>query len=343
MKNIATLLVAILITAGMSFAQNNDATVLQEVDDSEVNIDQMGSNNQASASQSLGNNNMFIEIDQNGTSNQADVAQQWGQWHWTYVDQIGAGNELKLIQDNTSTRVDVMQDGDGNYADIFHRNYLFSFNDYISSVFLKQDGDENEALIVSDGSGNTVNVLQAGENNDAHLTQSGDQNSADIRQGAVGGSNDSYVNLTQSGYKNSVDIRQIVSDNQSFTGSQSGDLHSFRLFSRGTGHVVTMDMDGDRNLSDWIIGDNLSEDNVLTLDVDGSRNHSGGSIQGSFNTVTLQQSGDYNRIGTSYLAKDGVVINGDYNTVDISQMGDSDAAFVTQMGNSNTATISQSN
>ncbi|NBC00298.1 MAG: hypothetical protein GVY15_05500 [Bacteroidetes bacterium] len=347
MKKLLTLAFAFVFMTGVAFAQSNDASTTQEVDDSEITIDQVGSQNEADVSQILGNDNMLVNLDQEGSSNDASVTQQYGQWHEAQVSQAGSGNELTLLQDNTSTLANVTQEGDNNEADIYQRNYSFAFGTYSSRVDLLQDGNGNDADIDMDGFRNFSDVSQIGDENQAFVTQDGDDNSVLIEQGVFGGASETVADFTQEGDGNYFETKQVRSLNNSVTGTQVGDNNYYRASLRGSDNTVTMDMVGDANRGSWSIGSlgwpHQPEGNTLTIDVDGDDNYSTGSIKGDYNTVDITQHGLGNRIGSSWYTTDGVTIEGSHNTATIMQTSDMNSAVLSQMGNSNTATITQSN
>ena len=355
MKNITTLLVLILFTAGMAVAQNNEADVTQNTNASEVNLDQQGS------------------------SNDATVLQTRGQYHEAQIQQIGNSNELNLTQDNTNTFAEIDQLGDANVAQIFQRSRLFRGpGNVASSIELTQDGDGNRANIRQDaeagdggaqtnilsalqyGNDNYLNVdqnrdigpgynkayvEQYGDENTASVTQDGESNSVLVRQGEYGGSYNSVADFTQTGDGNYFETKQVRSYGNTVSGTQEGDDNYYRASVRGSDNTVTMDMLGDANFGSWSISSlgwpHQPADNELSIDVVGSDNYSTGRIAGDNNTVTIMQYGEGNRIGTSWYTSDGVNIAGDFNTVSISQQSDFNSASVFVSGNGNSATVTQ--
>jgi len=355
MKNIATLLVAILFTAGMSFAQNNEATVTQNANMSEASVTQEGADNEAL------------------------VTQQFGQYHEAQVQQIGNSNETSLIQDNTNNFADIKQLGDDNTAKIFQRSRLFvgPGND-AASIELTQEGDDNAADIRQDAEaglgGSMTNVLSAlqqgnenylfvdqnrdlgpgynsadvkqhGDDNSASVDQDGESNSVLIEQGVYGSSYNSIADFTQIGDGNYFETKQVRSFDNSVVGTQEGDGNYYRVGLRGSDNDVTMNMLGDANRGSWSIGSlgwpHQPADNELSIDVIGDGNYSTGSIKGDDNSVTIQQFGDGNRIGTSWYTTDGVDIAGNSNVVTIDQFSDFNSASVSVTGSGNSSTVLQ--
>ena len=86
-----------------------------------------------------------------------------------------------------------------------------------------------------------------------------------------------------------------------------------------------------------------SSGNTITVEKDGDTNYLSGKIEGDGNMVDVSQIGNDNRVGTSWYTKDGVAITGDGNMVDVTQTGNGHMSKTTINGNSNTATVTQSN
>lgn len=337
MKKLTTLSIALLFAAGSAFAQNNEATATQEVDDSEITIDQAGSSNSADALQTLGNGNMLINIDQQGSENDADVTQQFGQWHEAQIDQAGTGNEVNLTQDNTSTLADVSQEGTGNSADIYQRNYRFEFGTYSSRVDVDQIGDNNEALVSSDGFGNNVSIEQgsdtrASDGQYASVTQNGSDNEATINQFGRGGADHTQI---QDGEGN-----KAIADNQ--WGSSDGyqeqvGTDNYSLIRQNGSHDASVVQHGDDNYS-WIRQSAFSSDATFTQT--GDNNQINADQRGVGSEMTIEQTGNGNTAGTAGFTNKGIFQIGDGNSLDLTQTGDNNSAFVDQRGDNHSATIS---
>jgi len=339
MKKLLTLAFAFVFMTGVAFAQSNDASVDQSGDDNDATIEQIGSQNQADLIQrNFGSSGHTADIFQDGSQNTADVLSQGGVGtNVVDLDQLGSDNEATIAQLWGQNTAEVLQDGSGNVVNLQHRGSFQSFADVM------QVGDRNSAVI--------LDVGQTGSNpntdNDAIVSQTGDDNTVLIEQGVFGGASESVADFTQQGAGNYFETKQVRSFNNSVTGTQVGDNNYYRASLRGSDNTVTMDMIGDANRGSWSIGSlgwpHEPEGNTLTIDVDGDDNYSTGSIKGDYNTVDIAQFGSGNRIGSSWFTTDGVVIEGNHNTATIAQMGNSDHASTMQMGDGNTATITQSN
>jgi len=144
MKKLTTLTIALFFTAGMAFAQSNDATV-----------DQVGSDNDAS-------------ISQVGSDNDADVTQSGT--HEASVTQIGVDNSATVLQQGPDTESSVTQTQIGN-ENSATALYLGRSNDWagrdgvISQI---QTGDNNTAYAVG-REGANLSQEQIGNDNHAQI------------------------------------------------------------------------------------------------------------------------------------------------------------------------------
>ncbi|MCC5915172.1 MAG: hypothetical protein JJU46_12400 [Balneolaceae bacterium] len=169
MKKVTTLLVAFLFTAGMAFAQNNEATIEQVGDYNEAATTQTGELNEATIEQ-LGNNSDITQV-QTGDENTANALANGG---------LNA-TQTQIGDKNTAT-IDVeSQTGLGN-----------------STVTQYQEGDENKALFTSAGPGtNNANIEQSqwGNRNTSEITwfRSNPGGLAYTRQ--TGDDNEAYLDL----------------------------------------------------------------------------------------------------------------------------------------------------
>jgi hypothetical protein len=85
----------------------------------------------------------------------------------------------------------------------------------------------------------------------------------------------------------------------------------------------------------------FSDGNKLSITKTGNTNYVSGKLEGDLNMVTINQTGDLNRVGTSWYTLDGVSITGSSNTVNISQDGTANQNLNTILGNENMIGISQ--
>src|SRR6056297_4334898 len=120
MKKLTILLVAMLFTAGMAFAQDNSADTNQSGNNNEAEVEQTGMSNTAEASQ---------------TGNQNDAYIQQGNF--------GGG----AVQSNFA-EADIEQIGNQNDATISQRQG-FSSGTAVSEHYIYQDGLRNEASLTT--------------------------------------------------------------------------------------------------------------------------------------------------------------------------------------------------
>jgi hypothetical protein len=182
MKKLSTFSVAFLFTAGIAFAQSNDATVDQDGDNNQATVEQVGSMNQASATQT-GNSSEII-IDQAGVSNYAEANHRGdgfiqqiqsgndnlarafgGDNGWLSQTQIGDDNVAligvtrnALIQNSSAEQY---QEGNGNHAEVEIRQGNGRWN----TIYQSQIGNDNYAIVQDMGNGNNVTQLQEGDEN----------------------------------------------------------------------------------------------------------------------------------------------------------------------------------
>ena len=76
--------------------------------------------------------------------------------------------------------------------------------------------------------------------------------------------------------------------------------------------------------------------------MDGDGNRASGDIMGDSNTVDILQQGNDNWVGKNdYAARNGVVIDGDFNSADIDQLSNGNMSVNTVFGNSNSIVVTQ--
>jgi hypothetical protein len=140
------------------------------------------------------------------------------------------------------------------------------------------------------------------DGNTATITQSGNSNQGRIY--TYGGGNDNNtMSLTQG-----PAMGETVADNRA----------SFLVQNGSTGNMVTMTQEGESNLLHGRI------------------------LAGADNTITIEQRGDDNFIGTGVLGDTrGFEIQGDNNTMTITQLSDGNDASAFVNGAGNTSTITQ--
>lgn len=326
----------------------NGAVLVQTGDNNTADADQTGIN--ALEGSQIGNDNDAVVSQSNTATDPADaniaIFEQGG----------GIYNGSNTGDDNT---LSITQDGVRNYAK--SREY-YSDNE----VVIEQLGDDGYATqwIWAAGAGNVAKQFQDGDrnhskiamngldgNNSAISTQTGDDNWNEIGQGWSGrahGSNTAEV--TQTGNNNQVTIDPGLS-----LPGYTVDLHGMGIHQYGTGNNAQIEQVGDDNVAgvyQFDAGDQAGDYNdaviviagntndVLAIQL-GDMNEAYVDITGDGNDVNIDQNGNSNDVGTAAAPADGVVVIGNSNVVDISQMNDGHSATAYQNGNGNTSTITQ--
>jgi len=225
MKKLTTLIVILIVTAGMTFAQNNTATVDQTGNDHEADIEQVGFSNTAYVDQTDGGSNgdAFADISQAGENNNVNLNQRafFGfpdESHAT-ITQIGNNNSVE----GTSETSAFYQNQPGGVVEVYmegNENTLYSlrseaqknknefFLDIIGNdnlVGMEQEGGSGDVDI--EGNFNDVTLSQLGNNtayNTATVDIMGSSNGVDVTQ--TMDSNTATVNVT--GSYNSATITQ---------------------------------------------------------------------------------------------------------------------------------------
>ncbi|MCA1807571.1 MAG: hypothetical protein LC687_06970 [Actinobacteria bacterium] len=227
MKKLTTLLVAMLFTAGMAFAQSNDATIDQVGDDHEAMIEQIGFSNMAYVDQTDGggasNGDAYADILQQGDENYVNLNQRaffgFPDESDATITQIGNRNRVEgtsatsaFYQNQPGGVVEVYMEGDDNRLYSLRgeaqKNKNEFFLDIIGSdntVGMEQEGGSGDVDI--DGDLNTVTVSQLGNNtvfNTATVDILGNENGVSVTQ--TMDSNSAAVNVD--GSFNSATITQ---------------------------------------------------------------------------------------------------------------------------------------
>lgn len=340
MKKLITLVFALFIAVGMSFGQDNTATTTQSGNTNDIDIDQTITK--------MSN----IDIIQDGDGNRSDITQQYGQYHEALIEQVGDENRAFLTQDNTNTFANIYQEGDRNIMNAtLQRSRLFvGPGNVASSLDVDQIGNANVVRVEMDAESpdgqsetNNATIYQEGYRNRTVLSQyrpdfagvSTNSNNADLSQ--VG--NDNRTNASQDGRGHL--INQSVEGNDNVVISeQIGRFQKLVLNTEGDDNVVNSLQDDAANIAYF---DFNGDGNRLNMDQIGT-NRVGGQVLGNFNTLNIEQNGSGNYIvapgGAPYL-KDGILVEGHNNVVNISQMTDDNTANISITGNGNTENISQ--
>lgn len=233
MKKLSTLTVALFLSAGMGFAQSNDAT-----------ISQVGNNHEAS-------------IEQAGNTNIGSISVYGGSGSLTTIEQFGDFNQADMEDIRDNIEASQYQSGDNNTAYIgqARQNYTITqvqFGDDNSATFLGHNTSSvRGGTILQDqlGDGNTAEILGANNKNFMTQIQDGDYNVASVTGGNYS-NNSTYMN--QEGVENSAVLEfvgnatynssaftQIGDDNMGFV-SQMGENNTAAISQTGDSNTATI-------------------------------------------------------------------------------------------------------
>ena len=252
------------------------------------------------------------------------------------IVQDGSGNVALTRQLGDRNEADILQVGDDNLASTEVSDGIYEFG-------ISQVGDDNDAVVEQYGDRNVARLGFLGNGNGT------DANAVIITQGSAGNDvSDNQGEMAFIGNENVASADQQSSGNYLYLNARGGVTGSAQAQSGAR------DRDGRR-----------SNNNTVSLVQAGSGGHVlDGFLAGSRNTITTSQTGSSNAIGTPVptldpnieVARDGINVYGDDNTVLVDQSGDMNNAFidigangtagtfntvtVDQMSSGNTATVS---
>jgi len=241
MKRTGMLLVVMMFTAGMVFAQNNTADIDQSGNNNSADVDQFGYSNFAEIVQS-GNENLAY-IDQVGDNNTASQTQN-GSFNDAEIAQYGAENQASITQDGENNTAVIeqgawggsensvanfTQTGNGNY---FETTMVRSYDNTVTGV---QEGDDNYFRAGVRGYDNVVT-----------MDVFGDANRGSWSIGSIG--------WPHQPADNELTINVIGSDNYS-SGVIAGDENVVNILQHGNGNRIGtswhtadgVNIEGDRN------------------------------------------------------------------------------------------------
>jgi len=227
MKNVLTLLIAILFTAGMSFAQ---------IGTHEATITQVGNGNSSEIEQTAHFNDGHVATtNQQGNNNQSDIVQEQSSAE-AFVSQIGNSNISDLKQAGYND-ADVRMTGNsnilGSYNNLgsgvaFQKNGTGSFAAGFNKLTLSVTGNYNlfgldqeagtEARIGVVGSRNEVKLFQRDDNDGstssyARVDIDGNWNMVDVQQGDGLTETDNFTRISIEGSYNQSEVIQVSSFN----------------------------------------------------------------------------------------------------------------------------------
>ena len=351
MRSLLTLTLALGLT-GVVYAQSTSTTI-QSGTGHTITLDQSGVAD-AYVEQSGSFNNAGVY--QDGTAIQATVIQT-GARNLAFVDQgvftfPGIGDSDATIEQPGTDNVGYVLQGDGNslsgtvyQAGVFgdaevrqsglgHVGTVDQLEGTNNVGYTSQLGGAfNEAGIVQDGDDNDATITQTGNEHTATVKQVGDRNVSTITQD---GFNNRAADRTTRGNDNVLTIDQIDSDNIAVSHIW-GDRNTITVTQSGNNQEV--DLDGRRNTTAPVLGVN---DNVIDFDQAGGDNFIGGWLEdgASGNMITVSQDGSNNSVSGGPFGP-GLYVEGDMNTITITQTGVGNTANAAALGDGNSVTITQ--
>jgi hypothetical protein len=223
---VLAVLIGLVLVAGISTVQGQNAT-----------INQGGNENEATIVQVADDLTLTATIDQAGNENEGMVLQTGG-----------SGNTASLSQAANDSRAMIMQDeGVGNSATGTQVG-----PGYDNEMFILQDGGTgNTATATQTGSDNSAKIMQdEGTNNSATLTQTGNSNGEAVEMSSVSLPAEA-AGMSQATYLSGVcfgewSIYQRGYDLVATTDVTGNGNNTFQ-YQEGEGHSATIDIDGNDN------------------------------------------------------------------------------------------------
>ncbi|WP_165779083.1 hypothetical protein [Rhodohalobacter barkolensis] len=208
MKKLSILTVAFLFTAGMAFAQSNEATIDQEGEDHEAMIEQIGFSNMAYVDQTDGGSNgdATADISQEGDNNYVNILQRaffgFPDESVATITQIGDNNRIE----GTSETSAFYQNQPGGILDVS----MVGNDNLLYSLRGEAQKNNNEFFLDIIGSDNTVGMEQESGIGDVDIE--GDLNSVMLSQlGNNSAFNTAMVDIM--GNENGVSVTQTMDSN----------------------------------------------------------------------------------------------------------------------------------
>lgn len=315
-------------------ADNVDITKAGQVGNNNVmrvNAWNNGDNNVIGDMQQIGNQNQARVDFNGGKSGGVDVALQQGDNNHLEVWQNGTGNvvnEITMLGSNNG----LPPDGNGSYRRVGVLIDQGGTNNLVEVSYIEGSNNTGPAggsntyrnvhRIDQSGTGNgqlaSVARTWGSEGNRIWVFQTGNTNNFDIEQGTNSASTQNFVTVDQTGNDNAVWVRQFGSYNTaalSFVGDRNGN----GAFSSG--------FDDNGLTQGQVIQDN---DGVMTNSITYS-------VLGSDNLFAFKQDGTNNLINGTV----GDLSASDGNQVAVLQVGNNNVADFSQVGGSNSLSVSQ--
>jgi hypothetical protein len=270
MKKLTTLLVAMLFTAGMAFAQSNNATVDQQGVSNDTQVDQQGTLNSADVTQVNGFNEVVLNQTSNTSGSSTAVIEQIVTGSATSsrgqdvlldqtglnnadIYQRGAGNKVlnydgtsAAVQTSTTTLNTLDIDQRTGWSEAFFEQYVGG-----NSATVDQSGGNNFVASILQNSGdNTASVVQTGGNSTADVQQLGTGgHTATVNQGANFQDGAFEVDIIQDGLGNNSLVNQNNGDGSYGNIFQNGDMNMSTLTQNGLNQTADIDQIGNNNMA----------------------------------------------------------------------------------------------
>jgi len=331
-------MIALFVTAGVSFAQSNNAALNQAGDDNIATIEQsMATESQAEVSQEGDLNSSIIE--QSGEQNNASLSNV-GDENIAYQVQDGAGNQQRIELWGDGNTYNAEQFGDENFIYLNARGTgpgLFGRADNGGN------NNDNEANIVQSGDNNMFTGAITGSNNQVDAEQNGNGNQ--IGGALISGSPVAPMASYNTG---ALDFIASLLFGNAWSGNGVnvyGDGNEVDITQSGNYNTGFAFVEGNDNLTQQYLTD--SNGNNAIQAVIGSDNRSVIEAAGNYNTLLSAQLGYGNDLflnardnGSEYggnsnntfaglqLGEDNLIsagINGTNNTLLIGQLGSNNA------------------
>ncbi|MFS2214285.1 hypothetical protein ACCD08_07245 [Telluria sp. Tellsp104] len=216
-----------------------------------------------------------------------------------------SGGIYQILAPRGGARATVSQTGSDNNAGITQNGRLGGNSPPV------------EAVITQQGNGNDATITQTNAfSNDVTVDQNGSANLARLRQVGTG---DASLHVTQNGSGNTATVDHLGSSHGGPQVTQTGEGNTVSLYADnllGPGARITQD--GSMNNANVLL---VGFDIMLTLSQQGVGNVANASVS-----------------GTSYA---DISQNGSYNLANLTQANGFQKASIAQIGNSNSATVTQ--
>lgn len=220
MKKLTTLLVALFVTAGMAYAQSNDASIDQVGDDHIATIDQTG----------LLNTSYVVQT--------ADAGREGADVGYAGITQSGSNNYVNLRQRSFygDAEANITQLGDGNRVQGTTATSAFNQNHGLNVIDVMMEGDNNTLYSLGSEAQKNVNTLLLdilGDGNSVGLFQHFGFSDVDI----VGSSNTVVLDQSTDSFANMQNAFVDI----------DGSYNMVDVYQRGYANTATADVFGDSN------------------------------------------------------------------------------------------------